>query len=205
MYELNEKSETNILTRFGMTDTVEISGSLKQWSVLSVSEFSNLLNDINRALVQEGLGVCYGDITIPSLIFMDDVVIMENNSVNFKKELQLVENFRKKCRFKFSETKTKIMIINKREDPKNMWKIGEMETSIYYLEQIVQSNGSLDKHLKQKRNSIAYKIRDIKCLVKDSIMNKMNSNIIIQLYKSCILPSLLFGAETWNITSKYNS
>ena len=206
MYKLNENSEANILTRFGMTDTVEISGSLKQGSVLSVSEFSNLLDDINRVLLQEGLGVCYGDITIPSLIFMDDVVIMENNSVNFKKELQLVENFRKKCRFKFSETKTKIMIINKREDPKNMWKIGEMETSICtdynYLGQIVQSNGSLDKHLEQKRNSIAYKIRDIKCLVKDSVMNKMNSNIIIQLYKSCILPSLLFGAETWNITSK---
>ena len=190
MYKLNKKSEANILTRFGMTDTVEISGSLKQGSVLSVSEFSNLLDDINRVLVQEGLGVCYGDITIPSLIFMDDVVIMKNNSVNFKKELQLVENFRKQCRFKFSETKTKIMIINKREDPKNMWKIGEMETSICtdynYLGQIVQSNGSLDKHLEQKRNSIAYKIRDIKCLVKDSVMNKMNSNIIIQLYKSCI-------------------
>ena len=74
-----------------------------------------------------------------------------------------------------------------------------METSICtdynYLGQIVQSNGSLDKHLEQKRNSIAYKVRDIKCLVKDSVMNKMNSNIIIQLYKSCILPSLLFGAE----------
>ena len=62
-----------------------------------------------------------------------------------------------------------------------MWKIGEMETSICtdynYLGQIVQSNGSLDKHLEQKRNSIAYKDRDIKCLVKDSVMNKMNSNI----------------------------
>ena len=46
------------------------------------------------------------------------------------------------------------MIINRREDPKNMWKIGEMETSICtdynYLGQIVQSNGSLDKHLEQK-------------------------------------------------------
>ena len=36
-------------------------------------------------------------------LFIDDVTIMENNSVNFMKELQLVENFRKKCRFKFSE------------------------------------------------------------------------------------------------------
>ena len=30
------------------------------------------------------------------------------------------ENFRKMCRFKFSEAKTKIVIINKREDPKDM-------------------------------------------------------------------------------------
>ena len=61
---------------------------------------------------------------------------------------------------------------------------------------MVQGNGSLDKHFEQKINSIVYKVRDIKCLVKDSVMNKMNSYIIIQLYKSCILPSLLFGSET---------
>ena len=51
-----------------MTDrsTVEISSrpSLKQGNVLSVSKFSNLLDDINRVLVQEGVGVCYRSISI---------------------------------------------------------------------------------------------------------------------------------------------
>ena len=58
-----------------------------------------------------------------------------------------------------------------------------------YLGQIVQGNGRLKKHLEWNSNSSEAYTRTIKCLAKDSVINKVKNEAVLELYNKCVVPS----------------
>ena len=76
-------------------------------------------------LLNRNLGAAYADLIIPSLLFMDDIAILENNEKRFEEALHIAEIFRKRFKFQFSESKTRILITNgTKADRAKTWKIG---------------------------------------------------------------------------------
>ena len=125
MLMLNAHNTARILTRYGLTEPITLEGNLRQGSVLSVIEFSSVLDSLGRMLLNRNLGAAYADLIIPSLLFMDDIAILENNEKRFEEALHIAEIFRKRFKFQFSESKTRILITNgTKADRAKTWKIG---------------------------------------------------------------------------------
>ena len=106
IYIINSKARLSIKTAFGETEEVKVGEVLKQGSVLAstlaamhtdtLSEYSNK-------------GVKYGQITIPQLIFQDDIVKFDRSQENLQKSNKVLESFQKYNRMAFHPDKTQIV------------------------------------------------------------------------------------------------
>ena len=70
MLRLKQNRKTTILTRFGKTKEIDIVDGTGQGKVLSRSEFSALVDEIQVELKAPGFGLNYGYLTIASLLFI---------------------------------------------------------------------------------------------------------------------------------------
>ena len=130
---------------------------------------------------------------------MDDIAILENNKDRLIDSLDIVETFRKKFKLELSDTKCLILIINKDKlDEHRTWKIGNMELPITeqytYLGQVIHQSGTIKQHLKLKETKSTALVRNIVCLSKDSILNRMTMDTVLELYQKCIIPMILYGS-----------
>ena len=64
-----------VKTQFGLTHIIRIKDLIKQGGVLSVTEYSKLIDEMNEELKNQGLGIFYGDILINSSLLMDDIAV----------------------------------------------------------------------------------------------------------------------------------
>ena len=77
--KLNENLTAKCRTNHGLSRKIEIKGSLRQGGVLSVTEFAKVMDNLSQELITKGLGVKYGNCTIPALLLVDDVAILAEN------------------------------------------------------------------------------------------------------------------------------
>lgn len=90
MRQLNKDNSAQIRTKFGLTEPIKLDGNLGQGSVLSVCQFSNLIDQLAKDLATARLGAQYGNIVIPSLLLMDDIAVFENSRERFQQHVQAV-------------------------------------------------------------------------------------------------------------------
>ena len=74
---LNQENSARIKTKFGLTDPVYLHGNLGQGSVLSVCQFSNMIDQLAKNLESRNLGAQYGKLIIPALLLMDDIAVLK--------------------------------------------------------------------------------------------------------------------------------
>ena len=205
--KLNEGLKTVVKTRHGITRKVKIPESIRQGGVLSVLEFAKMMDRLSEMLQKENLGVWYGRIQISSLLFMDDAVIIENNHDKFKVALETVERFRKLYKLVLNQGKSKTMVINADERDKNtIWKSGKIQlepTDKYtYLGEILTTDGNIDHQIKVKQQKVKGITSQIKALTKEQVTSKMSLKPQIDMYKVIVIPTLLYGCETWTLSKK---
>ena len=99
------------------------------------------------------------------------------------------------------------MIINQdKQDKDTKWKIGNMEiqtTEHYtYLGEIIDSKNSMEKHISEKRRRAVATTRKILALSKEETLKKVRSKFMLELYERCVVSSLLYGCENWNLKKK---
>ena len=144
-----------VKTRFGLTRIIRIKDIIKQGGVLSVTEYSKLIDEINEELKNQGLGILYGDILINSLLSMDDIAVCSDCPVEMQSILSVIYSFSLKWHLKFSKKKSKILIINETEDTQNLeWQLGAMTiercSEYTYLGEIISNDGMLIKKLERE-------------------------------------------------------
>ena len=88
---LNQENSARIKTKFRLTDPVYLHGNLGQGSVLSVCQFSNMIDQLAKNLESSNLGAQYGKLIIPALLLMDDIAVFENSQTRFIQALQVIE------------------------------------------------------------------------------------------------------------------
>lgn len=155
---LNQDLSAKIRTKFGLTRIIKTGECLRQGSVLSVTEFAKMIDELNTSLQNAGKGKVYANILIPALLLMDDIAMLADSEDEFDEMLQKAERYRLRYRMKYSPKKTKVMIINgTEEDYKRKWKLGNLEidtTDQYtYLGDSISADGSLVQHIKMKEGS----------------------------------------------------
>ena len=155
--KLNEGLEAVIKNKHGRTRKIKINDSIRQGGVLSVILFGMIMDQISKELSKEDLGIQISgtDLKVSSLLWVDDVVLLETYEEKMKRILEVVNETSKKYHIEFGESKSKAMKIGKVR-PK--FYLGDMELqyteSYKYLGYMTNTRNDLGIHL----NSIKGKV-----------------------------------------------
>ena len=93
--ELNSNLLTSILTKHGPTRKIQITDSIRQGGVLSVTMYALMMDETNKALTETDLGVRIPltETRIPCLLWMDDVVLAETKVEKAQEQLNMCAKY----------------------------------------------------------------------------------------------------------------
>ena len=153
-----------------------------------------------RRVKNQGLGILYGDILINSLLLMDDIAVCSHCPVEMQSMLSVIYSFSLKWHLKFSKKKSKILIINETEDTQNLeWQLGTMTiercSEHTYLGEIIPYD------LKEKEKKVETALQTTMSPSTEPVLNRIIMNVITKVYETCIIPIIIYGAETWTPTN----
>ena len=117
--KLNSNLKTTIMTKHGPTRKIEIKDSIRQGGVLSVILYALLMDEINKELIEanKGLTIPETETKIPSLLWMDDVVLIDNEPSKLQEMLDITDDVSSRYHVEFGMPKTKFMRTSKKKRP----------------------------------------------------------------------------------------
>ena len=137
-----------IRTKYGLTRIIKMKNNIRQGGVLSVTEYSKMVDSMCAVFEEQGVGTRYDHIIIPSLLLMDDITLMADSPT----ELQSmhVHHQANKYHAKFGTNKCKIMTTG--DTAEREWLLGnsklEQCCTYKYLGETISRDGSLMPHLR---------------------------------------------------------
>ena len=149
-------------------------------------------------------------ILVQNLSYADDILLTSSNIEDLECLVTSLNNICAKFGLKMNLKKTKFMSIS----PNNTTRLNITSTpqmsddtniervSLFkYLGSILRSDNSVDAEVESRINRAAQVFRSISRLV--WYQNKMKVLAKIKLFKSVIIPTLLYGSETWNLLTHH--
>ena len=205
LHHLNTDITAQILTRFGLTRIINVKGGVKQGGVLSVGQFSKMIDELNGTLLDADVGVKFHDLCIPSLMFVDDIILLAESAEDLQKALDTTYNFFCKNHLRISQNKSNIIVFNcTTRTHKQTWTFGAKvleEVSQYkYLGHIISPNLSFNDDLKHKRSLVEAALGTCMAVASDEVLHHIRVDTLLQLYNTCIVPIILYGTEVWTHT-----
>ena len=208
MLRLEQNRKTTILTRFGKTKEIDIVDGIGQEKVLSGPEFSALVDEIEVELKVAGFGLNYGYLTIASLLFMDDITLISKTYKDIREIIQFVRIICNKWHLVINYQKTKALIFNSKECKQEATDIGgksiEIVRRVKYLGEVLTSDLRLKDHIEERRITTQTVLNTCLYTASNEVLSEIRMITIIKLYKSTIIPALLYVCETWIPTENDN-
>ena len=115
MLRLKQNRKITILTRFGKTKEIDIVDVIGQGKVLSGPEFSAPVGDIEVKLKAAKFGLNYGYLTVTSLLFLDDITLINKTYKEIKGMIHFFRIICNKRHLVINYRKTKALILNSEE------------------------------------------------------------------------------------------
>ena len=203
--ELNSNLTAKIHTHHGDTREIAIRDSIRQGGVLSMVEYANLMDEIAKELNlrQVGNQQIWSNEVNGCLLWMDDVALIHHDKDELQRMLNITDDTAKKYHIQFGREKSQVITVGKTKD-QAQFKLGKNtldNTETYkYLGMTINSKGNLDDHIRKTKGKIEAALQTIFCLAGNDKFNRIEMSAIWQLVHTCILPTLLYGAETWTPT-----
>ena len=97
--------------------------------MLSPILFSIFINGMAKDIIKSEMGIPIRNKKMSILLYADDIVLITEKQQDLEKGMDIVANFEKKWRCKYSAKKTQVVIFGKRKTKKTKkkWKMGELE------------------------------------------------------------------------------
>ena len=109
-----------------------------------------------------------------------------------------------KNKLEWGETKCQVMQVGKKIKVPDEWPLGKKRikntTSYKYLGDMITSDNKNTENIKMKENKIQATIRQINTTASSDIMRGIETRVILALYDKCIISSLLYNSESWNLS-----
>ena len=199
-----ENTNSKVKIQGKLTPSFETTTGLRQGDALSTLLFNLCMEKIIRNIRINPGGTIYNR-TRQYLAYADDVVILGRTEGYIKETLEEMATVTQQIGLQMNEMKTKYMI-NRQEDIKEKKKEIEWRGKKYrkvetfkYLGSVITNTNEIETEIKSK---LATGNKYYHAL--GSILRKRNikQSIKIRLYKTVIRPAVIYGAETWTLTSK---
>ena len=200
--KLNSNLKTTIITKHGPTRKITIKDSIRQGGVLSVVLYALMMDEISKDLQEADMGITIPntDCKIPSLLWMDDVVLIENEKNKSQDLLNITDNTSKKYHVEFGMPKTKFLRTSKRKDKIEL-KLGDSiveETDKYtYLGEINNKAMNLKDQIKSIEGKVEAAYQTLITIAEDREFKGIQMQCIWKLVNTCIVPIITYASETW--------
>jgi hypothetical protein len=197
-------NETYSRVRIGkiLSDKFSIVTGLKQGDALSPLLFNFALDYAIRRVQanQEGL-ILNG--THQLLSYADDVNIVEENIDTKQKNTKSLLDASKKVGLELNPEKTKYMLVSRcqksgqRQSIKIANRSFESEAKFKYLRKTFTDQKCIHEEIKRRPNSRNACYHSVRSLLSSRLLSR---NVKNKIYKTIILPVVLYGCETWSLT-----
>ena len=203
--KLNNNLKAKINTRYGPTRVLNMEIGGKQGSRLTGRMFSKLMDMLQEEIEPTGEGFqLQQGLTIPYLLWVDDVVSCVEGQENQKRILKRVNEFGIKHKLKWGAAKCNVIKIGKHEnDKQDEWMLGDEkieETDSYkYLGDIITFDGKNDKNLEARKNKTTASVVSINTIASSDVLRGIETSVLLELHDKVILSALLTNAEAWTL------
>ena len=203
LQKLNTNLKAKVNTRYGPTRVINMEIGGKQGSRLTGRMFSKLMDMLQEEIEPTGEGFqLQHDLTIPYLLWVDDVVSCTEGKMNQKKILKRVNEFGVKHKLKWGADKCNVLKVGKHQDDKEEeWKLGDeviKETDKYkYLGDIITADGKNEKNIEARKKKVIASVVSINTIAASDVLRKIETSVLLELHDKVIMSALLTNAEAW--------
>ncbi len=176
---------------------------------MSVVLFGLLMDLISQEVAAEELGVAIEgtSLIISTLLWVDDVVIVETNKHNMLRILYLVNHVAKKYHLEFGEVKSKVLKIGKGPERPN-FTLGDMELQYVekykYLGYTQNNTNTIEDHLNSIKGKVEAAYQKTLALALNPTLKWIEMETIWTTVDTCILPIITCAGEIFIIRNKKN-
>lgn len=175
----------------------QLGRGVKQGDPLSPNLFNSVLENIFRELNWEGKGIKINGMWLNNLRFADDVVLISRNMDELRDMASELYEASKKAGLFINVDKTKILSENTGGVVLGNHEI-QVVNEYKYLGQIISLKNRMEKEINARRANAWKNFWMHKHILKSN----MKTPVKIRMLESCIVPTLLYGAQTWALTNR---
>lgn len=205
--DLNTNLTATLKTKHGPTRSIKIRDSIRQGGVLSVIQYALLMDEINKEIINQKIGLKINNHTDPigCLLWMDDVALIAEEPNQLQLMLNITSEIANRYHIEFGATKSKILKIGK--SPTNPdFTLGEMKmeyvTKYKYLGETLNYKENLENHTKEIKKKTEAAYQTILSIMGNKYFNRIEMETAWRLIETCIQPIITYGGETWKTTKK---
>ena len=207
MKKLNENLTARINTNHGLTDTIQITNSIRQGGVLSGTQYALLIDEINKELTKENLGIHLPNTKqkIPALLWMDDIVLITDNKREMEQMLNTTNHIALKYHIEFGQEKSQIMILRPHKNHANedQFYLGNKalsKTTTYkYLGVTLNNKLTASDHINKIKSKTEAAYQSIMTILHDQNFAAIQMRTAWKLLKTCLLPIITHSLEAINL------
>ena len=200
---MNSELKAQVKTKFGLTREIDMQIGGRQGSRLTGRLFSKLTDLLAEDAIAEKIGFnVFQGLTIPMLLWIDDVTTLAEGEKEQKETLDRIDRFAKNHKFRWGQQKCQVMRIGKHDTTKNtQWQIGDMpisETNSYkYLGDMISDDGKNTKNIEARRIKTNATTTSIKNIASNSIFKEIGTPVLLDLHETITMSALLTNSESW--------
>ena len=181
------------------SEEFNVEDSLRQGGGLSAILYAQHVGKIIENCVERKIGTKINEEHIPAVGWQDDATILAEDSKMEKELIEEIEKTAKKQRIKFSADKCKYIKIGRKKDDfeetilsgRKLEKVEEGKILGYYF----NSKGNNTTHIEKKNKECHEMVCSMGLTIKSSILYNIPIVSMVILYKTCIVPKMIYGLK----------